>query len=136
VGALTLPLARAARQPAGLDVSEEAVAAARENAALNNLVNCPFHAVNLKQARQAFSRLPPPDAVIADPPRAGMHENLLRELLAERPRTILYVSCNPPTMARDLKPLLEHYRLVSARPVDLFPHSPHVEMVVRLEAEG
>jgi tRNA/tmRNA/rRNA uracil-C5-methylase (TrmA/RlmC/RlmD family) len=62
-----------------------------------------------------------------------MHENLLRELLTERPRTILYVSCNPPTMARDLKPLLDAYRLHSAQPVDLFPHSPHVEIVVKLQ---
>jgi 23S rRNA (uracil1939-C5)-methyltransferase len=133
VGALTLPLARAVRQAAGVEILENAVLAARENADLNNIRNCPFLAVDLKDARRAFSQLPPPDAVIADPPRAGMHENLLRELLTERPRTILYVSCNPPTMARDLKPLLDAYRLHSAQPVDLFPHSPHVEIVVKLQ---
>ncbi|MDK2957603.1 MAG: hypothetical protein PWQ57_3101 [Desulfovibrionales bacterium] len=133
VGALTLPLARTVRQAAGVEILEDAVVAARENAAFNSISNCPFLAVDLKNARRAFSQLPPPDAVITDPPRAGMHENLLRELLTERPRTILYVSCNPPTMARDLQPLLGAYRLDSAQPVDLFPHSPHVEIVVKLQ---
>ncbi|MCX7637149.1 MAG: 23S rRNA (uracil-5-)-methyltransferase RumA, partial [Cyclobacteriaceae bacterium] len=74
-----------------------------------------------------------PDVVITDPPRAGMHEDVCRMLLLAAPQRIVYVSCNPATQARDIKILAEHYEVTAVQPVDMFPHTMHVENVVGLE---
>jgi len=75
----------------------------------------------------------PPDVVICDPPRAGMHPDVVQFLKQLRPERLVYVSCNPTTMARDLGGLIPFYRLVEVQPVDMFPHTHHIESVARLE---
>jgi 23S rRNA (uracil1939-C5)-methyltransferase len=75
-----------------------------------------------------------PDVIVTDPPRAGMHEDVVKTILMAAPKRIVYVSCNPATQARDLALLDEAYRVVCVQPVDLFPHTQHVENVVLLEA--
>lgn len=74
-----------------------------------------------------------PDVIITDPPRAGMHTDVVNVILSARPNRIVYVSCNPATQARDLTLLDEDYKVVAVQPVDMFPHTPHVENVVLLE---
>ena len=73
-----------------------------------------------------------PDVIITDPPRAGMHPDVVKTILNARPERIVYVSCNPATQARDLQMMDEQYRVVEVQPVDMFPHTPHVENVVLL----
>ena len=73
-----------------------------------------------------------PDVIITDPPRAGMHPDVVKTILRAQPQRIVYVSCNPATQARDLQLLDEQYRVVEVQPVDMFPHTPHVENVVLL----
>ena len=74
-----------------------------------------------------------PDVIITDPPRAGMHPDVIQTILRAAPKRIVYVSCNPATQARDLEVLNEQYRVEAVQPVDMFPHTPHVENVVLLE---
>ncbi|MFO7613199.1 MAG: 23S rRNA (uracil-5-)-methyltransferase RumA, partial [Bacteroidales bacterium] len=73
-----------------------------------------------------------PDVIITDPPRAGMHEKVIRQILQARPGKIVYVSCNPATQARDIRILADHYRVTAVQPVDMFPHTQHVENVVAM----
>ena len=78
--------------------------------------------------------IPKPDIIILDPPRAGMHENTLNEILKLNSKKIIYVSCNPSTQARDIKLLSEHnYMIKNIQPVDMFPHTPHIENIVLME---
>ncbi|MCI7045498.1 MAG: 23S rRNA (uracil-5-)-methyltransferase RumA, partial [Prevotella sp.] len=74
-----------------------------------------------------------PDVIITDPPRAGMHADVIQTILRAQPKRIVYVSCNPATQARDLSDLDAHYKVIAVQPVDMFPHTPHVENVVLLE---
>ena len=120
----------------GVEIVEEAVACAIENAELNGVTNAAFFAGNVGlSVDELRERGGDPDVVVVDPPRAGLAGKALRRLgRIEAPR-IVYVSCNPTTLASDVKYLAdEHgYRLVKARPVDMFPHTPHVETVALLE---
>lgn len=118
----------------GLEYVEAAVEDARVNAQLNNISNTTFFAGDMKDLLndsflQQHGR---PDVVITDPPRAGMHDDVCRMLLKAAPDKIVYVSCNPATQARDLKILCEKYKIVDVQPVDMFPHTMHVENVVAL----
>ena len=130
-GGLTLYAAKRCHKAVGFESDPRAVADARANAADNGLPNCEFHAVDVLHA---LSQAPyPPDAVILDPPRSGMHPDGLKELLRLGPKRIIYVSCNPATLARDLAALQERYALTAAQPVDLFPHTPHIECAASLD---
>ncbi len=135
-GTIGLSLAPAAKTVWGLEISEEAIACAIENAELNEIENARFFAGNVGQTvEQLVEEAGSPDVVVVDPPRAGLAGKALRrlgELGAER---IVYVSCNPTTLASDVKVLLEEfgYALTRCRPVDMFPHTPHVESVSLLE---
>src|SRR5215210_880221 len=139
IGTIGLALARDALTVWGLEVSEEAVARALENADLNGITNAAFFAGNVGQAVQELrERSGDPDVVVVDPPRAGLAGKALRRLgEIEAPR-IVYVSCNPTTLASDAKTLCHDwgYELLRARPVDMFPHTPHVECVALLEKTG
>ncbi|HET8605585.1 MAG TPA: 23S rRNA (uracil(1939)-C(5))-methyltransferase RlmD, partial [Gaiellaceae bacterium] len=136
IGTLGLVLAPGALTVWGVEIVEEAVACAVENAELNGVANAAFFAGNVGQSVDELrERGGDPDLVVVDPPRAGLAGKALRRLgRIEAPR-LVYVSCNPTTLASDAKYLAEEhgYRLVRARPVDMFPHTPHVETVALLE---
>lgn len=136
-GAIAIRLAKDAKSVLGLELASEAVSDARVNAGLNGVDNCEFITGDVKLQLNSPSpltgRYGGPQVVVADPPRAGMHPAVVKNLVALAPPRIIYVSCNPATLARDLKVLVEKYRLVRIRPVDLFPHTAHIETVTVLE---
>lgn len=135
-GTIGLALAAQALTVWGVEISEESVACAIENAELNGITNAAFFAGNVSLALEELAqRAGPPDVVVVDPPRAGLAGKALRRTgRLEAPR-IVYVSCNPTTLASDLKSLRDDfgYELVRCRPVDMFPHTPHIESVSVLE---
>jgi 23S rRNA (uracil1939-C5)-methyltransferase len=136
IGTLGLVMAPQALTVWGVEIVEEAVACAIENAELNGVTNAAFFAGNVGQSVDELrERGGDPDVVVVDPPRAGLAGKALRRLARIEAPRIVYVSCNPTTLASDLKYLGEEhgYRLVRARPVDMFPHTPHVETVALLE---
>jgi 23S rRNA (uracil1939-C5)-methyltransferase len=120
----------------GVDVSEESVACAIENAELNGIANAAFFAGNVGGVLEELrERAGDPDVVVVDPPRAGLAGKALRRLGRIGAPRIVYVSCNPTTLAGDVKTLRGEfgYELVRTRPVDMFPHTPHVESVSLLQ---
>jgi len=138
-GTIGLALAGKALTVWGVDISEEAVACALENADLNGITNAAFFAGNVGQSIEELAeRAGPPDVIVVDPPRAGLAGKALKRTGALGARRIVYVSCNPTTLASDLKVLRGEYgyELVRARPVDMFPHTPHVETVALLERDS
>ena len=136
IGTIGLTLAADALTVWGIEVSEESVARALENAELNGVTNAAFFAGNVGQAVEELrDRSGVPDVVVVDPPRAGLAGKALRRLGRIGAQRIVYVSCNPTTLASDLKTLRADwgYELRRARPADMFPHTPHVECVALLE---
>jgi 23S rRNA (uracil1939-C5)-methyltransferase len=134
-GTIGLALADRAASVWGLEISEESVACAIENAELNGIKNARFFAGNVGQTIEELrEEAGDPDVVIVDPPRAGLAGKALRRTGALRARRIVYVSCNPTTLASDLQVLRDEYgyALERCRPVDMFPHTPHVESVSAL----
>jgi 23S rRNA (uracil1939-C5)-methyltransferase len=134
VGALSLPLARGAKQVVGIEIVPESVAAARRNAALNQVTNATFHAGDVRALAAPLAAAGgAPDVVVMDPPREGVHADVLQAVAALGPARMLYISCNPATLARDLGILsATGYRADRVLPVDLFPHTPHIEAVTTL----
>ena len=131
-GTIALSMAREALTVWGVEVSEESVACAIENAELNGITNTAFFAGEVADSiEELHERAGKPDVVVVDPPRAGLSAKALRRIARLEPARIVYVSCNPTTLAGNAKELVgEHaYRLERARPVDMFPHTPHVETV-------
>ena len=136
IGTIGLSMASQALTVWGVDVSEESIACALENADLNGIANAAFFAGDVGQAVEELKdRSGEPDVVVVDPPRAGLSNKAVRRLGRIGARRIVYVSCNPTTLAGNLKQLREDwgYELRRARPVDMFPHTPHVECVSLLE---
>lgn len=128
-------VARNARQVVGIEYVEEAIADAKLNAQVNGLDNTLFYAGDMKDilTDEFVAKHGRPDVMIIDPPRAGMHEDVVKVILNARPERIVYVSCNPATQARDLALLDGAYKVMAVQPVDMFPHTHHVENVVRLD---
>ncbi len=128
-------VAKEARQVIGIEYVPEAIEDAKANAAYNRLENTLFFAGDMKDIlnREFIEQYGRPDVIITDPPRAGMHEDVVNTILFAEPKRIVYVSCNPATQARDLSLLDSKYRVVAVQPVDMFPHTQHVENVVLLE---
>lgn len=128
-------VARQARRVIGIEYVPEAIEDAKVNASLNNLDNTLFFAGDMKDIlnRDFIDTYGKPDVIITDPPRAGMHGDVVSTILFAAPRRIVYVSCNPATQARDLALLDADYRVAAVQPVDMFPHTHHVENVVLLE---
>ena len=127
-------VARQARQVIGIEYVPEAIEDAKINSEINGIDNTLFFAGDMKDILtddfiQEHGR---PDVIITDPPRAGMHPDVVKTILRAAPDRIVYVSCNPATQARDLHDLDPQYRVVAVQPVDMFPHTPHVENVVLL----
>ena len=136
IGTLSLPLAQRSQRCIGIEVQAEAVAQARQNAALNGLHNAEFFAGAVEQLLLEVShqQLAPVDVVVLDPPRKGCDRNVLESLVKITPGRIIYMSCNPATLARDLKILCSSgYRLTRVQPADFFPQTAHVECVAFLE---
>jgi 23S rRNA (uracil1939-C5)-methyltransferase len=136
IGTIGLSLAGDALTVWGIEVSEESVACALENAELNSITNAAFFAGNVGQVvQELLDRSGPPEVVVVDPPRAGLAGKALRRLGEIGAPRLVYVSCNPTTLAGDVKVLRAEYgyELLRARPVDMFPHTPHVETVAVLE---
>ena len=133
-GTIALFVARQAKHVVGLEYVEDAVIDARVNAQVNGIANASFYAGDIKTLlTDAFmDEHGYPDVVITDPPRAGMDEAVTRQLLRAAPKRIVYVSCNTATQARDLGILDELYEVSNVQPVDMFPHTHHVENVVLL----
>lgn len=127
-------VARQARQVIGIEYVEEAIADAKLNASVNNLDNTLFYAGDMKDilTDEFVAKHGKPDVMIVDPPRAGMHEDVVKVILNAEPKVIVYVSCNPATQARDLALLDAKYKVTDVQPVDMFPHTHHVENVARL----
>lgn len=119
----------------GLEYVSAAIEDAKINSEINSITNTEFFAGDIKDLldESFLSTHGKPDVVITDPPRAGMHEDVCKMLLIAAPQRIVYVSCNPATQARDLKILAEKYDITAVQPVDMFPHTMHVENVVALE---
>jgi 23S rRNA (uracil1939-C5)-methyltransferase len=134
-GTIGLSFAASATSVWGVEISEESVACAIENAALNGIENARFFAGNVGQSLEELAeKAGPPDVVVVDPPRAGLAGKALRRTGALRAPRVVYVSCNPTTLASDLAVLRDDYGYVLERctPVDMFPHTPHIESVSRL----
>jgi 23S rRNA (uracil1939-C5)-methyltransferase len=114
-----------------------AIEDARENAQLNRLDNCNFFAGDVVDVctEDFFALHGRPDVVVTDPPRAGMHEKLIRMLLQTEAPRVVYVSCNPATQARDVQLLAEKYSVERIQPVDMFPHTLHIENVMLLHCK-
>lgn len=128
-------VAKKAKQVIGIEYVPEAIEDAKLNAAFNGLTNTLFFAGDMKDIlTQAFvNEYGKPDVIITDPPRAGMHEDVINTILFAAPERIVYVSCNPATQARDLNLLDGAYEVIAVQPVDMFPHTQHVENVVLLK---
>jgi 23S rRNA (uracil1939-C5)-methyltransferase len=136
-GAISLYISDKVNSVHGVEMSEDSINYAIENAELNNVTNCSFLASDVKEYLQSI--LPPNegnyefDTVILDPPRSGIHPKAAEYLLQLEPAKIIYVSCNPTTQARDIKLLAEKYEIRKVQPVDMFPHTFHIENIVRLD---
>jgi 23S rRNA (uracil1939-C5)-methyltransferase len=128
-------IARHAKTVLGIEYVEDAIVDARVNAASNNIENTLFFAGDMKDilTPEFIQQHGSPDVIITDPPRAGMHPDVLKVILYANPASIIYVSCNPATQARDLEILSETYKVTDVVPFDMFPHTHHVENIVRLE---
>ena len=134
-GTIASFVARSAKQVIGIEYVPEAIEDAKENARFNGLDNTLFFAGDMKDILTAefVGKYGRPDVIITDPPRAGMHTDVIKTILLAAPRRIVYVSCNSATQARDLALLDADYRVTAVQPVDMFPQTHHVENVVRLD---
>ena len=118
----------------GVEYVEDAILDARHNSQRNGITNTAFYAGDMARVltEDFVSKNGKPDVVITDPPRAGMHEKVVEQLLKAAPRKIVYISCNPATQARDVMLLSDKYAVGRIQPVDMFPHTQHVENVIEL----
>jgi 23S rRNA (uracil1939-C5)-methyltransferase len=134
-GSIALYVADQAKEVFGIEYVEAAIEDAKENAKLNGISNCQFFAGDMaKELNDSFiAKHGQPDVIIADPPRAGMHADVIDMLLKIKAPRIVYVSCNPVTQARDLQLLDAAYRVLKIQPVDMFPQTKHVENIALLE---
>ncbi len=128
-------VARQSRQVIGIEYVPEAIEDAKVNSEINGITNTLFYAGDMKDIlnKEFIETHGRPDVIITDPPRAGMHQDVIDTILFAAPRRIVYVSCNPATQARDLQLLDVDYKVMKVQPVDMFPHTQHVENVVLLE---
>ena len=128
-------VAHQAKQVIGIEYVPEAIEDAKENSHVNGINNTLFYAGDMKDilTDDFIQEHGQPDVIITDPPRAGMHADVVKVILNASPKRIVYVSCNPATQARDLQLMDADYKVAAVQPVDMFPHTPHVENVVLLE---
>jgi len=134
-GTIACYTAKYVKKVVGLEYIDSAVGDAFENADLNGIENVSFHAGDIAKIldREFFETHGFPDVIITDPPRSGMHEKVVRQIVDARPKKVIYISCNPATQARDIQLMSEHYKVTDVQPVDMFPHTQHVENIALLE---
>ena len=128
-------VSRQAKKVIGIEYVPEAIEDAKVNSEINHITNTLFYAGDMKDilTQEFINEHGRPDVIITDPPRAGMHNDVINTILFAEPERIVYVSCNPATQARDLSLLDTKYKVVAVQPVDMFPHTHHVENAVLLE---
>ena len=134
-GTIANYVAGSAKKVVGIEYIEEAVRDAEINSRINRISNASFFRGDIKEIlkEQFLINTGKPDVIIADPPRAGMHEDVVKVIISAAPERIVYISCNPSTQSRDVLLLSEKYRITAIQPVDMFPHTHHVENIVLLE---
>jgi 23S rRNA (uracil1939-C5)-methyltransferase len=139
-GAISIYISPYVKNVLGVEFSNEAIKTANENAKINGIDNCKFISSDVKEylfksskGRFLESRFNGDETIILDPPRSGIHPKSAEYILSLEPEKIIYVSCNPATQARDIKMLAEKYKITALQPVDMFPHTFHIENVVRLD---
>ncbi len=130
-GSIGIYLSGEAREVVGMELVESALVDAENNCRINGISNCRFIGGDIKDVLDEIGSRP--DILIIDPPRVGMHKDVLKQILDMAPEKIVYVSCNPATFARDLALMQDQYHIGAVQPVDMFPHTYHIEAVVRLE---
>jgi 23S rRNA (uracil1939-C5)-methyltransferase len=133
-GTLSLLAAKKSAKVVGIESVPQAINDANENAQQNGITNCHFEVGDMRFLfnNDLLNKYGPPDVVITDPPRSGMHEDVIRQLMEVGADRIVYVSCNPATQARDIQMMETTYEVAAIQPVDMFPHTHHVENVVLL----
>jgi 23S rRNA (uracil1939-C5)-methyltransferase len=129
-GTIPILLSGHCKSVTGIEIIESAVADAELNCRENSITNCTFIKGDIRKCLSQITRRP--DVLIIDPPRAGMHKEVVKQVLELGADRMVYVSCNPATMARDVQMVQESYRLEEVQPVDMFPHTYHVEAVAKL----
>lgn len=134
-GTITNFIAKKAKMAIGVEQIQQAIDDAKENSELNNINNTRFYVGDLKDVftEEFVNKNGSPDVIFTDPPRAGMHDKVIKQINESGAKKVVYISCNPATQARDLALMDEFYKVVKVRPVDMFPHTHHVENVVLLE---
>ncbi|MCR4571233.1 MAG: 23S rRNA (uracil(1939)-C(5))-methyltransferase RlmD [Bacteroidales bacterium] len=137
-GTIAQFVSRKARKVVGIEYVPEAIEDARLNARCNGIDNCTFYAGDMKDVLTPsfIARNGVPDVMIVDPPRAGMHPDVVKVIMEAAPERIVYVSCNPASQARDLAAMSEQYEILAVQPVDMFPHTQHVENVCKLRLKA
>lgn len=133
IGTISLIMAQKAQHVYGVEMVKEAVLMAKQNAIINNMDNVTFVSALAEDYMKKFIQTKKIDVLLVDPPRKGLHPAFIQSVMETRPRTIVYVSCNPKSLARDIGILSEDYELKKVQPVDMFPQTLHVETVVVLE---
>ena len=129
-GTIPIFLSNMAGTVTGMEISKSAVLDARRNCEDNGIDNCRFISGDVRETFPLISN--PPDLLIIDPPRAGMHKDVLARVMALSPDNIIYISCNPATMGRDIGHMIQDYELIEIQPVDMFPHTYHIEAIAKL----
>jgi len=134
-GTIANYIADSAKRVIGIEYIEEAVKDAVINSDLNGIKNTSFFAGDIKSVlnEQFIDENGHPDVIITDPPRAGMHEDVIKQIISASPGKVVYISCNPSTQARDVALMSKHYKVVKIQPVDMFPQTHHVENIILLE---
>ena len=128
-GTIPIWLSDSAKKITGIEIVESAIADAKENCRQNNISNCNFIVGDIRHIIAEIAQKP--DVLIIDPPRTGMHPDVVKQVLKLAPQKIVYVSCNPTTLARDAGLMKDQYRVIEVQPVDMFPHTYHIEAVAR-----
>lgn len=132
-GSITLPTAKLCNEIYGVELNSIAIEDAKKNAKLNNITNANFFAEDLHAKKMSLlEKLPKPDTIIIDPPRSGLHPNVVKTILNVLPQKLIYISCNPATQARDLIELTTKYEILNVHSVDMFPHTYHIEVITEL----
>jgi 23S rRNA (uracil1939-C5)-methyltransferase len=129
-GTIPILLSGLSKSVTGIEIVESAVADAKKNCRNNGVSNCSFIQGDIRHCLPRIDHKP--DLLIIDPPRAGMHKDVVKQVLQMGVERVVYVSCNPATMARDIGMMRDSYRVVEVQPVDMFPHTYHVEAVAKL----